>query len=184
MTMTRTLLAAAAGLALTAGLACTPSDGASPEPTAPETTSLGQPTETNEPTDSVEPTESGEPTYVDPVEIGPPDEDDFPAEVDGWTFEQIIVATVYNRVTDGRDERISVLPRIFKEPARQWSEGLDHDHQELHPGVFCYVGPEGDDSCTANGPSGRLYWIIDRFDTLTLDELAAWTEKFAALVER
>lgn len=140
-------------------------------PTSPPTDTTVSPTV---PEGKVGATTSATPDQTRPVRVEPLPHEEYPAEVDGYSLVWLMGASAYDR---GTDDRISVLPRPAKLPVDQWSEGIQNDHQELRPGVWCYV-IDGDDVCMVNGTSGRLWMVIDRFETLSLDELAAWTEQF------
>lgn len=112
--------------------------------------------------------------YVEPLP-----RDQYPAEVDGWKLGFALAVPVY----DKPDERIVIAIRSRAIPASEVFEGVDANHQELRPNVWCYTAPDGPSkgqhNCNTNGTSGRQWGTIDMFETLTLDELADWTAKFA-----
>ncbi|GAA4888510.1 hypothetical protein GCM10025789_00940 [Tessaracoccus lubricantis] len=155
----------AASLVTLAG--CSPDDPPAPtggvDSSAPISPSAGTPGET-----------------VEPVEMEKLTEDQYPAKVGRFELAWVLGAPVYDVADDANPERIAVDARLYAEPARQDRLGVAEGHQEVSPGVWCYEDVDGHDNCAVNTASGRLFVTIDMFDTLTMDELAQWSEDLAA----
>ncbi|WP_040283784.1 hypothetical protein [Tessaracoccus massiliensis] len=166
------VLLAGAGLLL----GCTPSGQESPAPSPVVTEESTATSSPSEPTVEPSPELSGD--------IGRLPDEEYPAEIDGYTLVWTAGAPSYDieRATVAESERISVLPTSWAEPAGEDYGVQMNNPEELRPGVWCYVDSFERETCHFNGSSGRSWGAVDEFDTLTFDELAAWCELFAAEV--
>lgn len=173
--MTRT----AAALLLVGGLlGCTPTDGPTVSPSPEESVPAPTPSSSPEPPVSTEET-SG---VTAPVPADPVPDDEFPAQVGEYTLVWTAGAASYDidRGSAADSDRIAIAFEHMIQPAAEAFEGVGLGHEELRPGVWCYLNSRGADRCAFNGTTGRLWTATDMFDSLTPDELAEWTELFAA----
>ncbi|WP_250505077.1 hypothetical protein [Bowdeniella massiliensis] len=151
--------------------ACTPVEsGPTHSPTGPASPEV--PTATGAPV-SVGPTQSFEPRDVQPVP-----EEEYPEEVEGFTLVRFMGASAYDR---GEDDRIGVRDHLQVKPVRQWLEYMPYEYEESLPGIWCF---EADlhDTCMGNGTTGRVWAVMNQFDSLSREELAAWAEQFMAVI--
>lgn len=162
-------LAACSVTLLILSTGCTPDGPAPPSPAGTVEASTDAPSATRS---------SSDPAATGSVQLEELGEDDYPTTVGGFTLNWLLGQPVYDA---GKSDRIVVAPWAWSERAAEWSEGLENGQTELRPGVWCY---EANDAqwCVGNSESGRLFLNRDMFDTLTLEELAAWTESFVAEV--
>lgn len=117
-----------------------------------------------------------------PTDDTPLPEDQYPAEVDGFTLGWSVGLPVYEitRDTVAESERISVMDGLKPGISVEQGATIDGATQVL-PGVYCHV-VEGLKACLAESASGRHWTTYDMFETLSMEELAAWTRQFVDAV--
>lgn len=113
--------------------------------------------------------------------LDPLPDEAFPSEIDGYTLVWTVGAPSYDiqRATVAESERISIMPHSRAIPAGEFYSPESDDSSELLPGIWCFIDTLGREACALNGTSGRLWVAIDEFETLTFDELAAWSDAFS-----